>query len=120
MSDSSVKAKFDFIKSPAFRVIHADGMFGGPTPRGNLFISFYSERFPIPTSTVHEVKASGELGEEIRSERTGRTGVLREVEVGVECDLEVAKAFSTWLQQKIGEIEKLQAAHQEVAKEKVL
>jgi hypothetical protein len=108
MSDSTVKARFDFIKSSAFRVVHADGMFGGPTPRGDLFIGFFSERFPIPTSTFHEVKPSGEIGEEIRSEREGRQGVVREVEIGIKCNLEVAKAFSLWLQQKVVEIEKLQ------------
>ncbi len=120
MSDSPTRAKFDFIKSPAFRVIHADGMFGGPTPRGDLFISFYSERFPIPTSALYEVTSAGELGEEIRSEREGRKGVVREVEVGVKCDLEVAKAFAKWLQQKIEEIEKLQAAHRETVKENTI
>jgi|SRR5271168_3140613 len=119
MNDASiVKAKINFIKSPAFRVIHADGMFGGPTPRGDLFIGFYSERFPIPTSVYHEIKPTGELGEEIREEREGRTGVIREVEFGVNCDLEVVKAFSGWLQDKIKEIEQLKGAHSEAIKEK--
>jgi hypothetical protein len=59
-------------------------------------------------------------GEEIRSERESRTGVVREVEIGIKCDLEVAKAFSIWLQQKIAEIEKLQPAQREAVKERVL
>src|SRR5579863_8383398 len=100
MNDSSSSVKFDFIKSAAFRVVHADGMFGGPTPRGDLFIGFYSERFPIPTTVYHEIKNTGELGEEIRSERVGRQGILREVEIGVKCDLDVAKVFVQWLQEK--------------------
>jgi hypothetical protein len=112
MNDSPAKLRFDFIKSPSFHVVHADGIFGGLTPRGNLFLSFYSERFPIPTTTVHELKPSGELGDEIRSEREGRKGIVREVEVGVECDLEVAKAFLEWLKQKIEEAEKVKDARQ--------
>jgi hypothetical protein len=46
--------------------------------------------------------------------------VVREVEIGIKCDLEVAKAFSIWLQQKIAEIEKLQPAQREAVKERVL
>ena len=39
---------FDFIKSEYFRVIHADGALGGPTPQGLVHMAFYSERPPIP------------------------------------------------------------------------
>ncbi|MGI0085429.1 MAG: hypothetical protein ACREBQ_10140 [Nitrososphaerales archaeon] len=119
MSDSSAKAKFDFIKSPMFRVIHADGVFGGMTPRGSIFLSFFSERFPIPTTIVHEIRSSGELGDEIRSEREGRKSIVREVEVGVQLDLGVAKAFLLWLQQKIEEAEGRKAVQQDEAKENV-
>lgn len=107
MSDSPVTVKFDFIKSSLFRVVHADGIFGGMTPKGDIFMSFFSERFPIPTSVVHELKPSGELGPEVRSEREGRKGLLREVEVGVYCDLEVAKAVHKWLAEKIADAEKV-------------
>ena len=121
MGDSSLKAKFDFIKSPLFRVIHMDGVFGGMTPRGDLFLSFFSERFPIPTTIVHEIKSTGEVGEEIRSEREGRKSIIREVEVGVHVDLEVAKTFVTWLGRQIeaAEKQKLGAKQEETAEEKV-
>jgi hypothetical protein len=108
MSDSPIKARFDFIKSPLFRVIHADGVYGGVNPRGDLFINFFNERFPIPTTIVHELKASGELGEEVRSERETRNAIVREVEVGVHVELGVAKQMVEWLQQKIEIIEKAQ------------
>lgn len=106
MSESPIKAKFDFIKSPLFRVVHADGAFGGMTPRGKIFLSFYNERFPIPTAMVHQVKPTGEVGEEIREEREGRKGIVREVDVGIEMDLTVAKSVVEWLQGKIAQVEK--------------
>jgi len=105
MIDSPVTAKFDFIKSALFRVVHADGVFGGMTPRGGILLNFYNERFPIPTSVLHQITSSGEIGDEIRSEREGRKGIVREVEIGVQLDLAVAKAFVAWLQQKINDAE---------------
>ena len=41
--------KADYIKSNLFRVVVADGAFGGLTPRGNIHIDFWSERRAIPT-----------------------------------------------------------------------
>src|SRR5437016_14548966 len=106
MSDSPAKIRFELFKSPLFRVVHVDGAFGGLTPRGELFVSIYNERHPIPTAIIHSVKASGEIGEEIRSEREGRKATVREVEIGLQFELEVAKNFVDWFQKKINEAEK--------------
>ena len=98
--------RFEFIKSNLFRVIHADGAFGGLTPRLGIFINFYSERPPIPKVLVHRVsETSGVLGEEIREKRESKTGIVRESEVGVCVDVEVAKSLVVWLQDKIHAIE---------------
>lgn len=107
MNDSPARIQFNFIKSSLFRVVHADGIFGGLTPSGGLFMSFYGERFPIPTAISHELKGT-ELGGEIMTEREGRIGIIREVEVGVQLDLRVAKSLVTWLQSKIDEADELQ------------
>ena len=112
MPDVPPKIRFEYIKSQLFRVIHVDGAFGGMTPRGQLFISLFSERYPIPTAMIHAVTPSGRLGEELRSEREERKGIVREVEVGLQFELEVAKSFVTWLQTKIEEAEKKKAGAQ--------
>src|SRR5689334_16135095 len=38
------KLRIEYKKSNSFRVIHADGAYGGTSPRLQLFIAFYSER----------------------------------------------------------------------------
>ena len=119
MSDAPPKVRFEYIKSSLFRVIHSDGAFGGMTPRGDLLITFYSERFPIPTATMHEIGPSGELGQELRSERETRKGILREVEVAIQFDLDVVKNFASWLQEKIPEAEKQKSALQAKSAEQV-
>jgi hypothetical protein len=110
MADAS-PIRFHYIKSNAYRVVHADGVIGGPTPSGLFQMSFFSERLPIPTSVDHAAVDLGggrmRLGEEIATE--GKKGVVREVEVGVAMTMEMAKLLRDWLTDGI---QRLEAARQ--------
>ncbi len=99
---------FDYIKSPLFRVVHADGVWGGVTPRGFINMNFWNTRTPIPTRIIQEVKPSGDLGKELG--RESRDAIVREVDVGIILDLELAKSVSKWLRSKIEMAEKMEAA----------
>ena len=91
-------------------MIHADGVVGGPTPKGLLFLSFFNERNPIPQQVVYSIEKSAEregwakLGREITEERVSRQSVVRETELGVLLDLETAEKLHEWL---TGQIEAL-------------
>ena len=99
-----------YIKSNYFRVVHADGAIGGFTPRGEIFVSLYSERAPLPNVTVQAVE-NGQLGKEIIEQRKGSEGegILRELEVGVVMDLNVAKSLVTWLEERIKVAEQMRS-----------
>jgi hypothetical protein len=98
--------KFHYLKSNFFRVIHADGAWGGVTPRGTIHMDFYSERSPIPQEMVFRLAgnpgdAERALGEEIKEKRVSKADYIRELEVGVTLDLPAAKALMGWLEQRI-------------------
>lgn len=101
------KVRVHYIKSTAFRVVHADGVIGGPTPSGLVHVSFFSERQPIPTLVEYEIsnvsEGRGILGNVITSE--GKKGVVREVEVGVLMTVDIAKQLHAWLGQNIEKLE---------------
>ena len=98
-----------YVKSNGFRVVHADGVWGGPTPRGYITMSFYSERLPIPRSMTHELKPPEPnspdriLGQEIA--RDSKKGIVREVEVEIMVDLVMAKSLIGWLKEKVQTLE---------------
>jgi hypothetical protein len=99
---------FDYIKGEFFRVIHADGMIGGPTPQGNLHIAFFSERPPIPKRTVQTVTALGALGAPVPEKMVVRDcTVVREMDVDVMMTFQVAEQFHQWLGQTLDEMKKL-------------
>jgi hypothetical protein len=98
--------RFDYIKSNFFRVIRADGAYGGLTPRGNaIHIAFFSERSAIPLQDTFDREPGGGLGK--LTDRTVRQAVIREVEVDVMLDLDTARSVSQWLQERIRVAEEL-------------
>jgi len=71
---------------------------------------FFSERPAIPQRVVHAIDGET-IGSEIEGQRVGRDAVIREVEISVSMNLETAKSFRTWLDEKIEKIEDLRSKH---------
>ena len=103
--------EFHYLKSNDFRTVHADGAYGGATPQGGLFVSFYVERPPIPQRMKFVVDEDGKLETEV--ERESKSGMIREVGCGVSMSLATAKAFKDWLE---SQIEVIESAHNQTAK----
>ena len=102
---------FDYVKSHACRVVHADGVHGGLGPRNNFYLSFFNERWPIPQSTIHKL-IDGKVSDEF--ERITRQAVVREVEVSVEMSVQTAQALHKWLTVQLMEIQKLKKIAEDV------
>ena len=94
---------FHYIKASGFRVVHADGVWGGPTPLGYITMSFFSERAPIPRKISFELESQGTLGQE--TSRDTKDGLVREVDVEVVVDLRMAKNLMEWLNEKVQYLE---------------
>ncbi len=86
---------FHYVKSNYFRVVHADGIFGGATPNGDLLMTVWNQRVPIPKKTTHVIGDDGSIGQEI--DRESRVGIVREVEVGVVFKPDAVKSIIEWL-----------------------
>jgi len=108
-SELPSEVTFHYIKSNYFRVIHGDGAMGGLTPRGELFFSIFNERAPLPDVTVQAVE-NGQLGKEIIEQRKGSDGIVRELEVGIVMDSNVAKSLVLWLNERIKVAEEMKQA----------
>jgi hypothetical protein len=116
--ETPTSVPFHYIKSNLFRVIHTDGAVGNIAPSGLIFVGLYSERSAIPQMMVHEVTETGQVGPERLSERVGKSGIVREVEIGATMSVETAITFVAWLQEKIDLLQKIKktAAEQEKSK----
>lgn len=108
--ESPSTVSFDFIKSNHFRVVSVDGVFGGLTPRGSIHMAAWSQRGALPDQVTHEFGPKG-LGKEIS--RKGSSAFVREYEVGLVFDAGVAKAVIVWLEDKVRDLEAIEAAKKE-------
>ena len=96
-----------YIKPTAFREAACDGVIGGPTPNGKIWLAFYSERFPLPRIMRQTlVKQDGEAS--LRFDASvpatvieSRQGIIRSVEFGAYLTLETAKQLHAWLGEHI-------------------
>jgi hypothetical protein len=107
--DTPTTVPFHYIKSNFFRVLHTDGVLGSITPAGLIFVTLYSERVAIPQTMVHEITESGQVGIEHQDERIGKTGIVREIEIGTVMSVDTAAYIVKWLQEKIELVHKMQA-----------
>lgn len=97
--------KFSYNKTPNYRAYNVDGVFGGLAPKNKIFIEFFSEKFPIPDSVIHEISLDKTLGKEI--EKKGIEGIVREIECGIYLDIATAVAIADWLHARVDEYKKL-------------
>jgi hypothetical protein len=99
--------EFDFIKSNFFRVIRADGFFGGLTPYGgNVHVGVFSERLPYPQKIFHTASGAT-LGSELVEKRKVRPGIVRELEIGITMDIAQTITLRNWLNERLEQYEQL-------------
>jgi len=88
-----------------FHVIHVDGIFGGPTPRGLLYATLFTELPPVPSEVTQELLPSGTLGKELS--RSSDPAIQRRIEVGLIMDVQMCKAMRDWLSTQVDILESL-------------
>lgn len=114
----SPAVQIHYIKTDTYREIPCHGVIGGPTPQGQLWVSLYSERPPIPRSvTLPGSPVPGQPNAITVDEKTAvpvaietRKGIVRTIEVTTYLDLDGAKRLLDWLQANIQRMEVIQHA----------
>jgi hypothetical protein len=103
-----------YIKTGSYRSYHADGVFGGFTPSGKLYMELFIQRSPTPQIINYEVTQEG-MGKELS--RTGKKGLIRQIEAGFVMDMEIAKVIRDWIDEKMHAYERIKETVHELDKE---
>jgi len=82
-------------------VAHANGVWFGSDPQGNLHLTFYSERTPIPKTMVLKLSDQGQIIGEDETKREGKQGIVREMEIDIVMSPDAASAFYEMFGQNI-------------------
>jgi hypothetical protein len=97
--------RFNYRKGKDLRVIRADGAWGGISPRGDILMSIFTERLPIPEYDEHEISEDGSVGRRVQH-YTNTEGIIREVEVTISLHPVVAITIANWLMNKVRQFER--------------
>jgi hypothetical protein len=109
MDQDSKKLRFHYQKANLFRVIHADGAWGGLTPDLQVFFSLFNTRPPIPQVLGFDIQGDGMQLEECPEMTVSKDGLLREVEVGVVMSPENVKALIDFLRGRLEAVEQIKS-----------
>ena len=104
MTDTPAKdrVRFEFTRSPHYRDIHIDGVWGGVHPGGYIQMALFKDKSRLPEVVEYEVNEGGQLGGE--TSRTVPDGITRELEVDIAMNLNVAILMRNWLNERIAEL----------------
>jgi hypothetical protein len=86
-----------------YRIVAANGMWGGITPRGDLRIEFFVESNSIPREAVFLKDESGSYKE--RSKRPEKPAVVRKIQIGVMVPGPQVKSFAEWFRDKAQKVQ---------------
>jgi hypothetical protein len=78
-------------KANFFRVVHADGVWCSVNAWRQLHLTFYNERYPIPTKVFFGVDEKGFVMGEETDKREGKKDWFREMEVDIVLSLDAAR-----------------------------
>ena len=97
-----IEYKYD----PDYRIIAANGMYGGVTSRGDLRVDFFVEHQPAPEpgEFVYQTQPDGSV-EEIHKPKKRKQ--VRRVQIGVLLPAQHIEGFAQWFQNKADQIREL-------------
>jgi hypothetical protein len=99
MAEKPTKVTFKYVHPEDLRDLYANGIFGGVTPRGEIYIHFYSERHPIPKKATHILDDKGCPSKEADIELGG--DIVRLVQSSITMNEGTAIALRNWLNERL-------------------
>ena len=105
--------KFAYTEAPDYKIIYANGVYGGLTGKDELRFDFFQEFRPAPSEEVHEITEEGKPGLLVSEDRDAQQlELIREKQINVVMTISAAKALYKWLEDKLETYDALMEAKQ--------
>ena len=93
------EVSFKYEYAEQFKTIYANGVWGGPNAYGDIVMNLFVEKAKPPEESKHAIREDGTLEE--KSRVPSKDIIVRELQVGIFLNLNVARSIKNWLDQKI-------------------
>ena len=96
---------FEYRMSPGYAIYGVSGAHGGVNAFGEVVVSFFCERGPIPQKETRTIQPDGSLGPQVELVAE-EAQMVREVMLGISMPPPVARSIARWLLAKADEFDK--------------
>ncbi len=100
------EAKVTYTKSPDYKLVYVNGVYGGITGKGELRFDFFQEFHPYPEEEILEITDDGKLGAP-EPEDSEQFELIREKQIGIVMSMGFAQSLLQWLKDKVETYEKI-------------
>jgi len=107
MDTNQGELSFRYLRSSEYRVVAANGAYGGVTGRGDFKMDLFLESTGTPNTITNSITPDG-LGPEIRRDPPP-PDFVRELQVGVVLQLDQAKSLAHWILENLRQFEALKS-----------
>jgi len=105
--------KYIYTKSDDYKIIYANGIYGGITLQGELCFDLFQEYRPGVKEEIHKIEKDGRIGDrinlesEIDGQQPDQAVMIRERKIGITMSIDQARSFVQWMTSKINNYELL-------------
>jgi len=82
-----------------YRIIPANGAWGGVSPRGDLLMHFFVEHTKVPREEIQVVKEDGSL--DSSRKKTKEVEIIRTMQIGVNMNIEQVTHLANWILENV-------------------
>ncbi|HVP40882.1 MAG TPA: hypothetical protein VMS95_02905 [Candidatus Krumholzibacteriaceae bacterium] len=93
------QVRFTYNKQEGYRQVYVNGVYGGPTPKGEVECHFYFEHPVLPKERLFDLTKRSTLGKEI-TEKRDIVEIDRDLVIGFVMRPEDAESIANFLLQK--------------------
>jgi hypothetical protein len=106
LTEEKGKVRFRFNKTPEYKIISANGAYGGMTPRGTFLLHFFNEYAPIPVAEVVDIDEKGTIkkAQPIRDQgdvEFGKPVYVRDLVIGISMPPEQAVSLANFILERV-------------------
>ncbi len=106
--EKNEKKEIEFVYEydPGYRVVAANGVWGGVTPRGDFRLDFFVESSALPERLTHEL-LPGKIGEELSRTPPDKRLISRRLQVGVLLSLKEVQLIADFLNERLKKVQQI-------------
>ena len=117
MPDRPSTVTFRFAEASDYRLLPVNALWGGRTPRGDIFVHLCHEHQALPETLTHALNSAGALGKELT--REPKSVFDRTLLAGMVLSADQAESIGQWLLERADETRRRAAAkNRKAAKQK--